>query len=373
MSVSVWGRRGGSRFVFPPVFLFLAACEAPTSGMGEKARAAAWRVAVEQAQADEFGERIHLTGTLTAERQARLSARADGLVATVHVDAGDQVEAGQVLLELDAAVAQQALLRSRAQAAEAAAVVREAQRLVTEAQRLVDYNAIATTELGARTAALDLARAAEESARASAREQEEIVARHRLPAPFAGVLAEKLTESGEWVQRGTPVLSLVAIDRVRLDLRVPQERFEQIDTDLQVRVFADALNGDSLPARIGARVPVTDPGARTFLLRLLVDDPQGRLLPGTSARAEIPLSQTDLDTVSISRDALLRQPDGSYSLYVVENDGTQTVARRRLVQLLHERDGRVAIASTDVKDGEWIVIRGNEALTDGRAVDVVEP
>ncbi|MGE8359952.1 efflux RND transporter periplasmic adaptor subunit [Pseudomonas sp.] len=351
----------------------LAACEAPTQSLGDASRATAWRVAVERAEADVFGERLYLSGTLTAERQARLSTRADGLVAQVHVDAGDHVEAGQVLLELDPAIAHQALLRARAQATEAAAVVRETQRLVVEAQRLVDRRAIATTELAARTAAFDLARAAEESARASAREQEEIVARHELPAPFSGVLAEKLTEAGEWVQRGTPVLSLVAIDRVRLDLRVPQERFEQIDVDAQVRVFADALNGESLPARIGARVPVTDPGARTFLLRLLVDDPQERLLPGTSARAEISLSHTRQDTVSIGRDAILRQPDGNYSLYVVEGDGGQSVARRRFVRLLHEQDGRAVVTGEGVEEGEWVVIRGNEALTDGQPVDVVEP
>ncbi len=330
------------------------------------------RVAVAVAEPAAFGERISLSGTLTAERQARLSARADGLVSRVHVDAGDQVKAGQLLLELDPAIARQALLRTRAQAAEAAAAVREAERLVAEAQGLIEHRAIAATQLGARTAALDLARAAAESAHASVREQEEIVARHALPAPFAGVVAEKLAETGEWVQRGTPVLSLVATNRVRLDLRVPQERFVQIDDGAQVRVFADALGDAPLPARVTARVPVTDPGARTFLLRLLVDGPRDHLLPGTSARAEISLPQTGAGTVSISRDALLRQPDGSHSVYVVEDEGGQPVARRRTVRMLHEQEDQVAIAGGDVSAGDRIVIRGNEALADGQRVDVVE-
>lgn len=277
-----------------------------------------------------------------------------------------------MLLELDPGVARQALLRTHAEATEAVTAVREAERLVAEAQRLIEHRAIAATEVGARAAALDLARAAAESARARAREQEEIVARHMLPAPFSGVVAEKLAEAGEWVQRGTPVLSLVATDRVRLDVRVPQERFGQIDRDAQVRVFADALGGTPLQARIGARVPVTDPGARTFLLRLLVDDPQGRLLPGTSARAEISLAQGGANAVAIGRDALLRQPDGSHSVYVVEDDGGRVVARRRTVRILHDQDGRVAVAGGGMAQGDRVVIRGNEALIDGQPVNVVE-
>jgi len=351
--------------------LFVA-CDAASGDERAEPAEAATRVAVAHAETAAFGERLSLSGTLTAEHQAQLSARVDGLVARVHVDAGDRVEAGHLLLELDPAIAGQSLARARAEAVEAAAAVREAERLLAEAQRLIEHQVIAATELGARAATLDLARAAEASARAGAREQAEIVARHTLPAPFAGVVAGKLTEAGEWVQRGTPVLSLVATERVRLDLQVPQERFGQIDDGARVRVFADALGDEPLLARVAAQVPVTDPGARTFLLRLLVDDPQGRLRPGTSARAEIALSQTAAATVAIRRDALLRQPDGSHSIFVVEDDGDRLVARQRRVRTLHEHEGLVALAGDIVRAGERVVVRGNESLGDGQPVDVVE-
>ncbi|NZA27196.1 efflux RND transporter periplasmic adaptor subunit [Luteimonas sp. SJ-92] len=366
-----------TRFFFPALLL-LAACGAPEEDGGD---AEAVRVAVAVAEEATFGERFSLTGTLTAERHAQLSPRVDGLVARVHVDAGDRVEAGQVLVELDPAVGRQALARVRAQMAEAEAAVRESERLFAEARRLGEDQYIAASQIEARESELRLAQAALESAHASAREQAELVERHALPAPFDGVVAEKLTEAGEWVQRGTPVLSLVATDRVRLDLRVPQERFAQLDDDAQVRAYADALGDTPLPARIGARVPVTDPGARTFLLRLLIHDPEARLVPGTSARAEIDLPAQE-QALAVSRDALLRQPDGGYSLFVleeavvqeaaVENDEARPVARRRSVRVLHERDDLVAVAG-DLQPGQRVVVRGNEALTDGQPVDVAEP
>ncbi len=79
------------------------------------------------------------------------------------------------------------------------------------------------------------------------------------------------------------------------------------------------MPGVKLTARVVAKVLETQADARTFLLRLAVDDDQGRLLPGTSARAEI---------------ALLRQAGGGYSLYVVEGSGTALVALTFLPCLL---------------------------------------
>lgn len=352
--------------------LILTACDAQTSQTSSNEPATAMHVAVARAESATFGERFSISGTLTAERQAQLSPRADGLVSQVHVDAGDLVEAGETILELDPTVVNHGLLRTRAEATEADAAVREAERLVVEAQRLIEQHAIAATELGARTASLDLARAAADSAHASVREQEELVARHILPAPFSGVIAEKNTEVGEWVERGTPVTSLVATESVRLDLRVPQERFYQISGDTQVRVFPDALDGTSLPARISARVPVTVPGTRTFLLRLLVDAPDGYLLPGTSARAEISLSQADANAIAISHDAVIRQPDGNHSVYIVEDVNGQAVVRRHTVRILNSMDGQVAVVGDAVTEGSWVVTRGNETLSDGQFVHVVE-
>jgi RND family efflux transporter MFP subunit len=358
----------GSMWLFV-LCLVLVACDASPRDDGRDVGNAS-RVAVATPGPAGFGERFSLTGTLTAERASELSPRVDGLVARVLVDAGDFVETGDVLLELDADVSRQALSRARAQVAEAAAAVAEAERLFTEANRLSEANSIAASQVAAREAALQLARATFASARASEREQAELVERHALPAPFAGVVAEKHTEAGEWVQRGTPVLSLVAIDRVRLDLRVPQERYGQIDDETEIRVFADSLGDEPLQARVGARVPVTDPSARTFLLRLLVDDPADRLLPGTSARAEIDLPATEA-ALSVSRDALLRQPDGSYSLFVVTPEDGRLVARQRTVRVLRDQGDQVAVGD-GLTRGERVVIRGNESLRDGQPVQPVE-
>src|SRR5690606_1264441 len=159
-------------------------------------------------------EELRLTGTLTAQRHARLSTRADGLVADIQVDAGDRVAAGDVLLDLDSALANHALRRAEASVEEARARVAESERLIQEARRLVADQHIPQTEVASREANAALARAALAASEAAAAEQAEIVRRHSLPAPFDGVIARRLTEIGEWVVRGTAVLELVSTDTV---------------------------------------------------------------------------------------------------------------------------------------------------------------
>jgi RND family efflux transporter MFP subunit len=304
---------------------------------------------------------------VTAERSARLSPRVDGLVARVLVDAGDRVEAGATLLELDAELAGLALRRARAGTAQARAQLEESRRLAEEAQRLAADRHIAQTEVATRQAAVTLADAALGAATAAEREQAELVGRHRLTAPFAGVVAERLTEAGEWVARGTPVLTLVATDKLRLDVQAPQERYAEVAEGAAVEVRPDARPELVLDGRVQAKVPVGDGSSRGFLVRILVDDVGEKLLPGSSASVRIDLPAAAGSSVLVPADALLRYPDGGNGVFVaVAADGALRAQQRR-IEIGRELGGRIEVRS-GVVAGEQVVVRGNEGLRDGQAV-----
>lgn len=326
-------------------------------------------VAVVVPRVVQVSEELRLTGTLTAERSAQLSPRVDGLVARVRVDAGDRVKAGAALLDLDSSIAALALSRTKAGTAEARARSDEADRLVAEARRLVAEKHLPQTELARREADAKLATAALAASQAAEREQAEVLKRHTVPAPFAGVVARRLTDVGEWVARGTPVIDLVATDRVRLDVQAPQERFREIREDAVVRVFADSIGGESMPGRIVARVPVSDPASRTFLVRILIDSAANRLLPGTSATAVIGLPGSQKALV-IPRDALLPYPDGSHSVFVVRDGSGGATAVERPVKL--GRGGEQVEILQGIEPGDRVVVRGNERLRNGQAVRIAD-
>lgn len=331
-----------------------------------QASLAATPVSVSQPIVSESTETLTLSGSLTAERRALLSPRVDGLVKEVLVDAGYRVKQGDVLLRQDAAIARQQLEQAKAATSEAQASADEAQRLVKEAKRLRGDNYISATELANRESNFVLSQAALAAARAMQNTSAEQLSRHELPAPFSGVISAKMTEAGEWVNRGDQVLELVALEPVRLDVNVPQERFSEITTESRVEILPDALPSRKLSGKITALVPVSNAQARSFLVRIIVDSEEVNLLPGTSASAVIYIAGDKDKGYRIPRDAVLRHPDGGRSVFVVENNKAQ----RRSVSVGSESaDGIIITQGLTAED--LVVVRGNEVLQDNDDVEII--
>ncbi len=318
---------------------------------------------------------LSLTGDLVAAQRANLSSRVEGLVSDMRVDVGDRVEQGDILLTLDATQAEYLLQQRTATAAEAQADYDENRRLVEEAERLTKNNHLPQTELDLRKAALATATARLDAARAEEQAQRARVDWHQLKAPFSGVISRKQTETGEWITPGTAVLTLVSTDRVYLDVQLPQERFAQLNTASTVRIMPDTNPGQVVTGRIAAVVPVSESGSRTFRVRLITSPTkpgtlQPALLPGTSARATFEFTQSTENALLIPRDALLRSPDGSFSVFVVVDHDGRSVAERRKLNLGLQTNGAVEVLEGLLADDK-VVIRGNEILHHGQAVKVL--
>lgn len=326
-------------------------------------------VRVIRAVSADTAETLRLTGTVTAERRARLSPRVSGLVAVVHVDAGDRVAKGDVLLDLDRVLAALAQRRAEAAVEEARTRLAEAKRLQGEAKELVKDNYIPETDAHARAANVKLNAAVVARLEAEAREAAERVDRHSVIAPFGGVISRKLTEAGEWVETGTPVLELVGTDDLRLDVQAPQERFVDIDQETSVSVRLDGHPERSFSGRVAAKVPVNDPAARTFLVRVLVEDAGDWMIPGMSAEVIFGI-RGEQSAVAVPRDALVRGPDGTDRVWIVQDVDGESRAFPREVRL-----GRSLAETIEVIDGLEaelpVVVRGNETLREGQAVQVV--
>lgn len=324
------------------------------------------RVDVEVVATAPITEQVQLTGTVTSPRVAQVSPSVEGLVQMVHVDAGDRVDPGASLVDLDSELAELELERTQAATREAREQLADAQRRFDEAKRLEGNQSISQTELLSREAEVQVATAAVARLEAAQRHQAERVARHSLAAPFPGVVSRKLTEAGEWVAPGTPVAELVALDGLRLDFRAPQTYFPRVDTQTPVSVRLDALPERRLDGRITAIIPVSDPEARTFMVRVHLDDDHVAMTPGMSAHALLDL-ETGRHSTTVSRDALIRYPDGRVTVWVIEETDGETTVSERQVQTGLAFDGRVEIRS-GLDAGERVVVRGNEALQEGQRV-----
>lgn len=313
---------------------------------------------------------LRYTGTVTAERDAALSPRVAGLVSAVRVEDGDAVKRGAVLLELDATLAKLSLDQSRAALEEARVRLKDQVRLRDDAAALVAANNIAKTQALTLAAEADMAAAAVRRLEAEAARQAEVVARHKLVAPFDGVVRRRIAEVGEWVDSSAPVIELVTLSPVRLDVQVPQERYPVVKPGQAVTVELDAFPGETFAGKVRARVPASDPASRTFLVRVVLEGTGGRVIPGMSGALGLRLPATG--GVTVPRDAVIRGSDGANRVWTVtpgETAGTGK-ATARVVTLGTAQDGRVAIR-TGLAAGALVVVRGNENLREGQAVRIV--
>lgn len=315
-------------------------------------------------------ERLPLTGTITSERSAALSSRVSGLVEKLNVDAGDRVKQGDILLEQDRALAELALKRAHASLNEARVALKEAERLRNEAVNLAKSKNIPQTTVEARIAEVEKQAAAVATLEAEYHQQEEILRRHSVIAPFSGAVSRKLTEVGEWVETGTPVLELVATDQLRLDVQVPQEYFHLINEDTQVQISLDAARGQPFDGKVFATVPVNDPSVRTFLARVLVENAGHLIIPGMSAKAVFTINLQQ-EALTLPRDATVQHPDGRNSVWIVREENGKLIASEKQVRLGRSFSDRV-IVREGLQPGSTVVIRGNETLTEGQAVHILD-
>ncbi|MEC7815561.1 MAG: efflux RND transporter periplasmic adaptor subunit [Pseudomonadota bacterium] len=324
-------------------------------------------VQLETVEPQDIVSDVALNGTVVALRSSGLSAAVAGLLETRQVDVGDTVEAGAVLMALDPELANWELESARAETREGEARLSEARRRLQEAQSVGAGRNIAATEVSARESEVAAAEASLARLQAEQQRLATLLNRHKVRAPFDGVVTERLRDLGEWVTPGDELLRVVDTRDVRLDFQVPQSYFPRLGDSS--RLLVQTTRGYE-PVAIVTRVPVNDPTARTFLLRAEApaDYP---LLPGMAVQANLQVA-TGQQGLTISRDAINRYPEGRVTVWIAEQDGSDTfkVTEKR-VQLGARFEGRVEITE-GLEQGQQVVVRGNENLSEGVTVTLAE-
>ncbi len=318
-------------------------------------------------------EELPLTGSVTARRLSRISPEVAGLVAAVRVDEGDEVRQGEVLLELDRTIADLEYAGAQARVKEAQAQAAEAARQRDEAAELVKKKHIASTRYEAARAAAEINAAALERLQAELGRQGELLRRRAVRAPFAGVITKKMIEKGEWVKTDANLFELAEVRRLRIIVPVPQFYFNEVRVGAAARVAFDAYPGRSFPAQVSMKVPLSNEAARTFPVRIDLENEAGLFAPGMSARVVFQLGDPAAElALLLPRDAIVRRADGSQVVWVVRGEAGRLRAQPVEVQTGRASRQNIEIIGGAVRAGDRVVARGNEILRPGQLVEIKE-
>ena len=339
---------------------------APAGKGGGKAGRGAieFPVEVEAVEARDVEYVVSAVGSVEAFEQVQITARVAGVVERVRFMEGQSVKQGQVLAEIEPTRYGIAV-----RAAKAALERAEAVRLQAEsaAQRRVAVNEVKPGLLPAEQ--LDSAQAlargavADTSAAKAAVEQAELNLRDAyVKAPLEGVLQSRTVQTGQYVQPGTVLATLLRRDPMLVHFNVPEADVGRMKPGMPAR-FTVRSDGHTYQGRIAYVADAADPASRMVKVTAEVGQPESQTLrPGSFATVSVPV-ETARQAPVIPQTAV-RPSERGFLAFVVE-DGK---ARERVVELgLRTADGLVE-AREGLKPGEQLVVRGGEALKEGAAV-----
>jgi RND family efflux transporter MFP subunit len=281
-------------------------------------------------------ERIEASGELLAKQRADFAAQVAGEITEVLVEEGAAVEEGAVMLEIDPERRLLELDRARARVGEAAAAVAEQEREVKRMRALANQGVASATKLDQAETALQTARSRLAAARADRGVADRALRDASVRARFAGLVAQRYVDRGEFVREGDPLIDLVTLDPVEVEFHLPEADAARVSVGLPIEVTVTAYPDDVFDAVVSVVSPTIDPRTRTLRVRAVIENPDGRLRPGFFARANLGVASRE-NVLMVPEEAVLQRADGA----VVFRVGDDARVSRIVVETGIVRDAMV--------------------------------
>lgn len=304
---------------------------------------------------------VSATGNLAARREMPVGVAGEGgMIASVLVEPGQWVGAGQVLATIDRRVQAQQAVSLSAQIASADADARLAQSELERAQALVARGFISKADIDRKTAARDGARARVNVARAQYQQSLASNSRLDIRAPAAGLILERKAEPGQIVSGGSGMLFRMAKGgEIELLARLGESDLARMTVG-QTATVTPVGSTQGFKGQIWQVAPVIDPQSRQGIARIAVPYDKA-LRPGGFASANITSGAADVPLLPES--AVQNDAKGSY-VYVV---GKGNKVERRDVQVGDVNDRGVTILS-GLSGQESVVLSAGAFLNPGEAI-----
>jgi RND family efflux transporter MFP subunit len=313
-------------------------------------------------------QEVQLSGSSIPWQRVLLSPRVEGLATRMFVDVGAWVKRGDPVLELDTRLADIEIDVAQARVAAAEAKQRDALRKRDELVRLKKNRHASETAIESAIADLEIATADLTRERAELERARELRERHRVFAPFAGMVVSKQVEVGQWVKQDDTVVELVEMDTLRVQAPLSQRYYPLVTVGAKARVKFDALPDREFSGKVFARVALGNEASRSFPLLIDIANPEHLLAPGMSARVRVELENGSIDAVTVPRDAVVAKSSGERVVWRVRDEQGQLKVFPVSIETGRAQGDLLEVVSGELKVGDRVVMLGNERLRPGQTV-----
>jgi membrane fusion protein (multidrug efflux system) len=333
----------------------------------EKRNAEKQKIAAEQAQKEAaqslpkvkvvevmpipFTDYLILPGTVKAHADIDLAAKAGGTVKWIGPKEGDRVKEGEKLLEVDVKSQTTRVTDARARYDQA---VKDYERT----KKLYNENIVSKGQLDNAETALQTAKAGLDSAGLT-------VDDGSLASPISGILDQVNVDKGENINIGQVVMKIVDIDKVTVELPVPEKDILYFKKGQAVKITVEKTNGEKIefPGVIGFVSLTAEQATRTYLVKVTVNNSDQTLRPGMIVRAHLVRRQLEA-AIAVPFFSIIDREDGK-GVFIIDGD----IAKSRMIEYGAFQQGLVEVRS-GLNIGEKLAIVGQRNLVDGAKVIV---
>lgn len=310
-----------------------------------------------------IGGALELPGSVESVHKAQVATPVAGLVVELAIREGRTVSKGLALARLDTSNLEARQATLEAQLTESKARLLAAQSSFRRAKELFEAQVISTEQLDDARFESQALEARARSLQAALDENTLLIENSVIHAPFDGVVTARRTEVGQWVRIGDPIVDLLALEQLEIAVNVPEAYIGGMRLGQTAHATFPSLDNLRVACRVIAMIPEGDPDSRTFPIRLQVDSAGGRLRPGMLATVMLSPSTSRTATL-VPKDAIVGRNDGYY-VFTLADDGTVGETQVSMGEGL----GEWVEVSGGVRPGDQVIIRGNERLRAGQAVN----
>jgi membrane fusion protein, multidrug efflux system len=311
------------------------------------------------AKTEDMPRAFETIGTLMAAHQVTVSPEIEGRIDKINFDSGQQVKAGDVLVQLDDSTQRADLATFQAQ------------------QRLASANLARTKELASKQysskQSVDQLQSELDQARAGIAKAQAIIDHMVVKAPFDGMLGIRQVNLGQYLAPGTAIVTLTDLDTLFVDFTLPEQNQAQLSNDQPVEFRVDAFPDQAFRGEIAAIDPQVDPNMRAVKVRAALANVDHKLQPGMYAKIRVILPPQP-NVVTIPEPAVDYTVYGESVFRLTEvadkkdpNGKPVYKAEQTFVTLGARFEGKVAVLK-GINDGDQVVVGGQLKLHNGAEV-----
>lgn len=365
------------------IALVLAGCDGGQANGGQAGHGGgAPQVTVLTIQTKPVPVTAELAGRTTAFQIAEVRPQVTGIVKSRAFTEGSEVQAGQVLYQVDSATYEAALESARANLAKAEANLTTTQLKAGRYDELAGIDAVSKQSRDDAQAALKQAQAEVAAARAAVRSAQIDLNHTRVSAPIAGRIGRSTVTAGALVtaNQATALATVQQLDPIHVDVTQTSAEMLRLQRDLAEGRLQRAGNGQAkvkLLLEDGSTYPLegklqfselsVDTTSGSVTLRAVFPNPKRQLLPGMYVRAVVEKGVSE-QGILVPQAAISRDAKGRATALVLGSDGK---VQARMLQTT-QSVGEQWLVSSGLKAGDKVIVDGLQKVQPGAAAQGIE-